>query len=279
MRCVYFYLTIIFIILMFSSLVVNAQKATSSISAIEENSRSFREFWVNIGGGPRILKTTSNLISTHYVDSSPSEDEFYGTLDIEDKYTCAGLNLEIGFGQKMGLSHTIFADMAFGQIHSTFSGYSVGWELPLRVGKSDFLVRPGFNLMYGNTGYQLGRMENTGLFIEIGNQKFYDDYLNVRLSENLLVYGPRLDLNFLWAKKYGMTASLAYDFAARSGKARAFFSAPHSADRPENAPSSTIIRLPDDRLNVHYNGRNFTQLPFDYGGWRLTLGLMLMKQL
>jgi len=245
----------------FAALAMNAQEEEVNVPMPDatNTTKFLRNAWISIGGGPRALETQPGSITTYYVDDSPSRDEFYSTIDIKDDYNRVGLNLEIGFAQEFGLSHTIFLDAAVGQSHSTFGGYSAGWELPVRMGKSGLVVRPGFNLMYGNTGFRLGKIQNEDLFIQIDGDRFYDDYLNIRLSENLFVYGPRLDLNFLFPKKHGITASVAYDFSAGSSKPKLFFSAPSTEDRPDDAPTSAIVKITDNNLNINYNGRDIVK--------------------
>lgn len=264
----------------FTVLIVNAQEEVNipMPEATDSPRTPLRDFWISVGGGPRALETTPGSIETYYVDDSPSRDEFYSTVDIKDDYNRVGLNFELGFAQKIGLSHTFFVDAALGKSLSTFGGYSLGWELPVRMGRSDLVVRPGFNLMYGNTGFRLGRIQNESAFIQVGNKVFYDDYLNIRLSEYLFVYGPRLDLNFLFPKRHGITLSVAYDFSTMgSSKPKLRFSAPTAEDRPENAPTSAAVKLTDNNLNINYNGRDIVKLPYDYGGLRITLGFMLTQ--
>jgi len=131
--------------------------------------------------------------------------------------------------------------------------------------------------MYGNTGFKLGKMENEDTFIQIGDDLFYNDYLNISLRENLFVLGPRLDVNFLLPTKHGITASVAYDFTPKSNKSRLLFSAPSAEENPEGTPASATIRLTDNNLIIRYNDEILKRLPYDYGGFRVTLGFILTQ--
>jgi len=113
------HLIIIFISATLITLSMKAQEipdiAIAELTKTNPRQDLIRSFWISGGLGPRALQTTPGSISTYYMDDSPSKDEFYSAIDIKDKYWRTGLNVEIGFGQVIGLSHSFFVDAAIGK--------------------------------------------------------------------------------------------------------------------------------------------------------------------
>lgn len=254
--------------LLLIALTTNAQENTSDLSTDNSAANTpARPFWVSAGIGLRVMRTTPGTIHTRFTDESIDRGLFDETTEVKSSYPRMGFNLEMGFTQNIGLSHTIFLEGGAGKNWSSFCGYAVGWEIPLGAYKSTSIV-PGFNVMHGAANLRLGQMDLVGEYTQVNDKVFFDN-VYVNLKQNVFAYGPKLDLNFLTSNKDGITISAAYNFGVVMGKPKLRFSAAGSEDI-EGEDNTAIVKLPDSSANVTFNDNELTKLPYK-GGLRITI--------
>lgn len=259
---------VFYLLFMLIAFTMNAQENNTDFNtASAEADTPVLPVWISVGMGLRMIRTTPGTIDTRFTDDSIDRGFFDETTEVESSYQRAGLSLEMGATQDIGLSHRIFWDFSFGKQYAVLGGYSASWELPVA---ERVIVSPGFNVMYGSTRLKLGKMDRIGEYTQINDKVFFDSYLNVRLKQNLFAYGPRLDFSFLFPKQNGLTLSAAYDLGIAMSKPKLHFSASGDED-VEGGNSTAVVKLPDNRANVTFNDNELAKIPYK-GGLRITLG-------
>ncbi|HPQ22703.1 MAG TPA: hypothetical protein PK147_12660, partial [Saprospiraceae bacterium] len=213
--------------------------------------------------------TDPGVITTRFVDESPSMDNFTGTTEVLDKYSQFGLAINFHFGRYQGLSHSIFFDINFGDAYSYIFGYSIGYSIPIALGDSYLHIRPALGLMVGNQGFKLGELDNNAGYIEINGNQYFGSYLNMDLKTQSFLYGPQLDLRYFISDNFNIHGNVAYDIGSQDGVPSLYFTSPSTADETFNAEKE----INTDNPYVDYNGEKLEKLPYNIGGLRFGIGV------
>lgn len=235
--------------------------------------------WLNMGVGSRLLDTEPGIITTSYIDDSPSRDTFESMVTVKDQYKRLGLHFEIGYAHPFNLSHSLIVDFAVRKPNLWLFGYSLGFNQKFRVGNdSKIIVRPSIAAMLGAINFNLGKIQNNSSYIQIGNEQYFDDELNVALLQDIFVYGPQLGLFYIFPNEIGVSCNIAYDFNYERGQPQLSFSSSNTSNNSETAPNDGNSRVNlDDSNNViiDYSGNQIKKLPYKYGGFRLSFAFSL----
>lgn len=250
-----------------------------TLLSIQAQNKSF-DLWFNAGFGPRLLDTDPGLITTFYVDDSPSRDHLQSEVEIKDEYKRTGLNVELGYAHAFNLSHAFTVDAAFGKAGSFLFGYSVGYNKKIKLGKeSKLVIRPAISAIIGRGNFKLGEIQNNAAYIQIANQRYFDDYLIVSIIQNNYIFGPKLNVSYIFPNEIGINCSLAYDFnfSAQPTPDVYFRSTNPPPSNSKNAPNngSSIVSLDSDNISIDFNGNEIKQLPYKYGGFRISFAFSL----
>jgi hypothetical protein len=222
---------------------------------------------LSIKFGPRTLDTKPGVITTAFIDDSPSQDNFYATTDIKDQYNSLGFHISYDWRRYSGLNHSIFFDVSLGDNKGGVFGYSIGWSIPLT---GELIVRPALAGMFGNNSFKLGQIENNAGYIKIGNEEYTDNYLDVGLTGGVVLYGPEIDIRYILGDKIHLILNANYDIGSQQSNAPELEFTPPSNGRNQNTSSKKI-----DGSNplVLYNGIKMTSMPYSVGGIRMSLGI------
>ncbi len=220
-----------------------------------------------LGGGPRTLAAEEGSIEFSFVDDSPSMDNLQSSTPVEDNYNSIGIQFGFMWGRYNGMSYDLNLDFS----KNTIFELSVGYTMTMAKGYNTFSIRPSINGGLGAYGFDLGDLENNGLFIQIGEKQFFGDFLNTRLNSSVATWGPRLDFFTNIGEHLGIILKVNYDIAS-SGNLDINFSDPSSG---EDQVTFSPISLKEDTTNpdVRFNGEKLTSLPFDTGGLRISIGV------
>lgn len=239
------------------------------ISANAQN-KNFK-LWLNAGFGPRILNTDPGVITTNFVDDSPSRDRLQSEVEVKDQYNRLGLNVELGYAHPFNLSHSVIVDVAFGKAGTTLFGYSLGYNQKIKIGEeSKVIIRPALFGMVGYTNFKLGKIHNNAGFIQIGNDTYFDNELNVSLTQNAFVFGPQLNLFYIFPNEIGISCTLSYDFLYENGNPEVSF---WTSNNNNQNNRQSRVNLDNDNLAITYNNKQIKKLPYQYGGLRLSLAI------
>lgn len=222
-----------------------------------------------LGFGTRGISSTPGTIITSFVDDSPSADSFQSTEEIDDYQSRAGVQFGFHFGKFQGLSHSIFFDIAFGEAQGVALGYSLGYNFSVPAGNKYLHIRPNVTGLLGNTRILLGKIQNNAGYIQIGTTEFYDSELNVKLNGSTFLLRPGCDFMYDLTENISLFANASYDFGSQSGEPDLYFESLASAGDNQQTASKP---LDSPSVNVTYNGDEVTELPFELGGLRFTIG-------
>lgn len=239
---------------------VNSEKEKNSIS-LPNRYRS-----LSLKYGPRTLNAAPGIIAASFIDDSPSGDNFFSTTNVKDKYNRLGVQLAYEWRKFSGLNHSLYFDLALGDgVNGGVFGYSIGWNFPLN---NEFIIRPGACLAFGNNTFDLGQIENTSAYIQIGENQYYDSYLDVGLEGTIFIYGPQLDLRYVLGKKFHVLFNINYDLGSQ-------IDAPKMVFTPPTISANDVVShkfINSDNPFLNYNGKKLDKMPYDLGGLRLSLG-------
>ena len=265
-----FTLTTFFIALFccLSTLSLSAQKVKTSLYLQKYRGIVF-------GLGPRFLDTDPGIISTTFVDDSPSMDSFNSNFDIKDSYTQVGINFGYKFGRYRGLSHDILFDISASNNYQIIFGYSLGWNFLFDMGGKDIVIRPALQAFGSNQVFQIGQIQNNAAYIQIEDRQYFEEELNLELRSELLAISPRLDVTYVFADRWDCFLKMAYDFPRDNTNPRLDFSVPSDL-RTENSPATSTLDIDGDNPSVRYNGEKLESLPYNPGGLRLTIGISFL---
>lgn len=259
-------------LILFTFLSAKAQENTG-----ENSFRRGFDMWLNIGTGPRLLDTDPGMITTYYVDDSPSRDNFRTVVDVKDQYNRASLSIQGGYAHPFNLSHSVIIDLIFGKARTSLFGYSLGYNQKFKIGKDrKIIVRPALAALLGGVDFKLGKIQNNASFIQIGNDRYFDDELNVTLVQNAFVLAPQLDIFYIFPNEIGLNLNIAYDFNFERGSPKLAFSR-KSSDRNDDSreDNNSHVNLGSNNVSIDYNGNEIKKLPYKYGGLRITLAFSL----
>lgn len=220
-----------------------------------------------LGFGSRTIDTDPGSITINYVDESPSMDNIENTTEIKDSYKNIGIQLGYKWGKYAGLSHSILFDISLGENDGGLFSYSLGYNFPIKLGQTPLLIRPAMMVGFGNFGFEIGQLENNAGFIQINGKKFYDKRLDVKLTSQVFIYGPEIDLMWMAGDKFQIYANLVYDLSSKNSKPSAEFSSTDSSG------DNTSLKINGDNPLVTYNDERLTTLPYDISGLRFTIGI------
>lgn len=226
----------------------------------------YRAIFLNFG--PRVLDTDPGTIHTYYVDDSPSQDEFESTTIIEDEYKKYGFQVGYKWGRYRGLSHSLLFDISMGKHQGGLFTYSLGYNFPVKIASTALVIRGAAYGGFGNYGFNLGKINNEAGYIQINEQIYTQDYLNVRLTSQAFVYGPQVDLMLMITDHFEVLASFNYNLQSGNSRPKIEF----SADSDDEVPNSSLP-INGDNPNVSYNGDKLSSLPYDISGFRMSFGV------
>lgn len=241
---------------------VAPQIATAQLSDTGELPAKYRAIF--LGFGPRTLDTNSGVITTTYVDDSPSMDMFSGNFTVEESYSRVGTHFGYKWGRYGGLSHKIMVDISLGTNLGGLVTYGIGYNFSSIVGSSILTINPGVFGGFGNYGFGIGAIENNAAYIQVGSTQFFDSSVDLNLKSQLFVFGPEVTVDFAVADHFSIWLNAAYDVASDNSRpALAFMGEKSSAD----------VELDGTNPSVTYNGESIESLPYDASGIRLSLGV------
>jgi len=223
---------------------------------------------IALGFGPRSLDTDPGMISSMFVDNSPSMDNFSSIVEVEDEYNRLGFNLAINFGRYKGLSHSFAFDVSLGEHKGGLFYYSLGYSIPLEVGSNILIIRPNANIGFGNFGFNVGEIENNAAYIQIGEKQYFSSSLDLLLESQTTIYGPALDLRYIIGGQFEVFGNVALDIASSNNRPSLVFIAPSSSEEGQSS-----VDIDGTNPLVTYNGSPITSLPYDASGLRVTIGV------
>lgn len=227
---------------------------------------------VFLGFGPRFLDTDPGSIVTTFVDDSPSMDSFNSTFDVEDGYTNLGINFGFKFGRYRGLSHDIVFDVTATSSYTFKFGYSLGWNFLFDMGGKNIVIRPSLQGIVENTVFQIGQLQNNAAYIQVDDIQYFEPELNVDLRSESVTVAPRLDITYVFAKRFDVYFRAAYDLRSDNTNPRLELSVPSDL-RTDESPADSELDIDGDNPLVLYNGEKLESLPYRTGGLRVSIGV------
>lgn len=250
-----------FLLLLSTLFVLITLDANAQLSDEAELPEKYRE--LSIGIGPRTLSTTPGVISTNFTDNSPAQDVFMGTFDVEESYSRMGLHVGYNWGRYNGLSHKVLVDFALGDQFAGIFNYGIGWNISKAMGSKILNINPGIFAGFGNYGFGIGDIENSSVFIQIGQTQYFDDKLDITLTSQVFLYGPECSIDVDLSDHIRLWVNAAYDIASSNNKPKLTF---------KGSEAQSELETNDTNPRVTYNGELVESLPYDPSGIRLTVG-------
>lgn len=235
---------------------------------ITQSSFSRRYHAVTVGFGPRILDTTTGTILATYVDDSPSMDNFSTTTEVLDKYSRVGINVGYSYGQTKGLSHSLDIDIAFGKNQGIVFYYSLGYSFSKVIDNKSLVIQPALNIGFGDYGFDIGEIENNASYIQIGNDQYFSESLDLDLNAKTFIFGPALDFHYLLGD-FKIFANVAYDIASGNSNPKLVFKAREARDDGQQSR----VDIDGDNPLVTFNEDRIKSLPYEASGIRTTFGV------
>ena len=253
--------TVFFVLIL---IVTSFQTLTAQRSRSAGMPEKYRE--VSLGFGPRTLSTEPGVISTTFVDNSPSMDNFQGSFDVAESYTRFGFNLGYNWGRYNGLSQKLIIDFATGNNEAGIFNYGIGWNISRIVGDNILTINPGLFVGFGNYGFGIGEIENNAGFIQIGSTMYFDNELDMSLYSQAFIFGPEISIDYDVTDNIRLWINAAYDFSTNNDKPKLRF---------KGQENTSEISLDEDTSNplVTYNGNTISSLPYDPSALRASVGV------
>lgn len=231
---------------------------------------------VFFGIGPRYLNTDPGLISTTYVDDSPSMDSFSAGFDVKDGYTQMALNFGYKGGGYRGTSHDYLFDVTLGTKNYTAKfGYSWGWNFLTKFKNGDLVIRPAAQVVIANTVFNMGEIQNNALYIQVGETQYYERELDVELRAQSITFAPRLDFTYVFADRWDFFLKAAYDVSTGNINPTMELSVPERL-RTDDSPGPSSLDIDTANPLVTYKGEKLESLPYTTGGLRMTVGVSFL---
>lgn len=231
---------------------------------------------VFFGVGPRYLNTDPGVISTTYVDDSPSMDSFNAEFEVKDGYTQMALNFGYKGGRYRGTSHDYMFDVTLGtKNYTTKVGYSWGWNFLTKFKNSELVIRPAVQVVGVNTVFNLGTIQNNAAYIQVGETQYYERELKVELRGESVTFAPRLDFTYVFADRWDCFFKAAYDVPAANTNPAIKLSVPENL-RSDDSPGPSSLDIDTANPLVTYQGEKLESLPYTTGGLRMTFGVSFL---
>lgn len=235
---------------------------------ITQSSFARRYHGLTVGFGPRILDTSPGTILANYIDDSPSMDNFSTTTEVLDKYSRVGINVGYNFGQTKGLSHSLAIDIAFGKNEGIVFYYSLGYAFSKVIDNNPVVVQPSLNIGFGDYGFDIGEIENNASYIQIGDDQYYSESLDLDLNAKTFVFGPAVDFQYILGD-FKLFANVSYDISTTNSNPKLVFKARDTRDDGQRSR----VDIDGDNPLVTFNDEKITTLPYEASGIRATFGV------
>jgi len=242
--------------------VISFTKLHAQFNSSSDLPKKYRS--VFLGFGPRSLNTEPGSIFTSFVDDSPSMDNFTGTFNVEDSYSRVGFILGYKSVRYNGLSHKFMFDIALGQHQGGLFTYALGYNFSRAINGKILSINPSIFGGFGNYGFEIGAIENNAGYIQIKDQQFYEQSLDLELVSQLFVFGPEININYTLNDHFEIWVNAAYDFASNN-------MLPQLRFQSENEGSAEV-NIDSTNPYVTYNNEQIESLPYDASGMRFTVG-------
>lgn len=198
-----------------------------------------------------------------FIDDSPAPDS---VEVLNQDFGAGGLSYIIGVGLETPIHKPVHfgfhLEYQTGAIQYFKAGIQGGYNV--RIGKK-FAITPHLNLSYGRSDFEIGTIENTTGYIEIGDSEFRGDELEVSVKSHSVVAIPELALTIRPASKYQISLAAGYQFAFDIGEPFVSF---YSPDGDNGEPFLEDREINPNNTYFRIDGKPVKKLPFDKHGLR-----------
>jgi len=254
----------------FSQSNVNTAATTDGIHSVKPD-LSYTHIFVQAGMRP--VKTSLSTIQLSYQDESPTTDFFSSEKLVEASEGDVGVDVGLEFGQLNRHHLEIAIGGSLGKAERFYGMFGFGWNFP--VWQHRILFRPVAALTWGRSGFDLGDMENTSVYIQVNDQLFYDDFVDVDISSNQLSALPRFDVEIKVFKQVWLRGNVGYHYTLFHTDPSIRFHGHDEEGSIVNAKES----IKESNILLRINEAEIKRLPIDLDGifWNVGLSWVMGK--
>jgi len=220
-----------------------------------------------IQAGMRPVKTSASSIQLSYQDESPTTDFFSSERQVEVSEGDVGVDVGLEFGILNRHHLEIALGGSLGKAERFYGMFGFGWNFP--VWKHRILFRPVAALSWGRSGFDLGDMENTSVYIQVNDQLFYDDFIDVDISSQQLSAMPRFDVEIKVFKQLWVRGNVGYHYTV-------FHTDPYIRFHGHNEENDLVRgkeSINESNIYLRINEAQVSRLPIDLDGMFWNVGL------
>lgn len=240
----------------------------------QELADAYTAFQINYGFNQ--ISGTEGSYDITFQEVSDMNRSFDLTKTIENSINFNSVALQLNFGRYKGLAHSLYLNFPAASTGASKFGYTIGYSYPVEVGSSDLIIKPKLGFGISTVTFHLGNVELYNDSIQINDQVYVNNLLQVAMNNQAWVATGGLDLTYLIKQKIGITLSAGYDLSFREGRYEVSFT-----PKPDNEAMETSYRFDHENLSISKDEVIFDDRPFrSTGAWfSIGLGFYLNREL